>query len=115
MGLFLDFGWRFLWALLYASPLLVSFLLIITVLGLVIGKREGWTRFDAIYFAFITATTVGFGDYSPRGKLARILTIVIAFLGLIFTGIIIALALHAAVYALKHLPDFTEAVKAISK
>jgi voltage-gated potassium channel len=115
MGLFLDFGWRFLLALVFVSPLLISFLLLITVLGLVIGKREGWARFDAIYFAFITATTVGFGDYSPKGKLARILTIVIALLGLIFTGIVIALAIHAAGYAFKHLPDFTEAVQTISK
>lgn len=115
MGLFVDFGWRFLLALALTSPLLISFILIITALGLVVGKREGWTRLDAIYFAFITATTVGFGDYYPKGKLARILTIVIALLGLIFTGIVIALAIHAASYAFKHLPDFTEAVRTFSK
>ena len=114
MDLFLDFSRRFFLALAYASPLLLCFLLLIMLLGLFIGRREGWTRFDAIYFAFIAATTVGFGDYSPRQKLSKLLSIMIALLGLIFTGIIIALALHAAAYAFKHLPDFSEIVRSIS-
>lgn len=111
MDLFLDFIRRFIVALAYTSPLLVSFILIIVVLALIIGKREGWTGLDAVYFAFITATTVGFGDLSPKTRLSRFLSIVVAMLGLIFTGIIIAIAIHAADYAFRHSPDFTEAIR----
>jgi voltage-gated potassium channel len=111
MNLFLDFTWRFTLALAYASPLLISFILIIVVLALLIGKKEGWTRLDAMYFAFITATTVGFGDLNPKTRLSRLLSIVVAMLGLIFTGIIIAIAIHAADYAFRHSPEFTEALR----
>jgi voltage-gated potassium channel len=111
MGLFLDFIQRFILALVYVSPLLISFILIIAVLALIIGKREGWTRLDALYFAFITATTVGFGDLSPKTRLSRFLSIIVAMLGLIFTGIVIAIAIHAADYAFRHSPGFTEAIR----
>ena len=115
MDLFLDFIQRFILALAYVSPLLLSFILIIIALGLVIGKREGWTRLDAVYFAFITATTVGFGDFYPKITLSKYLSIVIAILGLIFTGIVIAIAIHAANYAFRHSPDFNEAIRKIER
>jgi len=111
MNLFLDFIQRFILALAYVSPLLISFILIIVVLALVIGRREGWTRFDAVYFAFITATTVGFGDLNPKTRLSRFLSIIVAMLGLIFTGIVIAIAIHAADYAFRHSPEFSEAIR----
>jgi uncharacterized membrane protein len=115
MQLFLDFCWRFAFALAYVSPLLLFFILMISVLGLLVGKREGWTRLDALYFAYITATTVGFGDYCPETRLSKALTVIIALLGTIFNGIIIALALHAGFFALRHLPGFSEAVTNFSK
>jgi voltage-gated potassium channel Kch len=108
MELFLDFLGRFAFVLAYTSPLLVTFILIVSVLGLIVGKREGWTRFEALYFAYITATTVGFGDYYPEQKLSKVLTVLIALLGTVLNGIIIALAIHAGYYALRDLPDFNE-------
>lgn len=34
--------------------------------ALVIGHFEGWTTVESIYYAIITATTVGYGDLSPQ-------------------------------------------------
>ena len=81
-------------------PLLLSLGAAITLLGQVVGKREGWSRFDSFYWSFVTATTVGYGDIRPEKHASRILAIVIAFSGLVLTGIVIAVAVHAATLAL---------------
>lgn len=82
------------------SPLLLSLSAAITLLGRVAGKMEGWSRFDSFYWSFITATTVGYGDVRPTKSASRILAIVIALMGLTLSGILIAVAVHAANLAL---------------
>lgn len=92
----LSFIGLFLNALSTAAPLLAFMALQIITLGLIVGRLESWKPFDALYWAFITATTVGYGDIRPTGRLQRMLSIIIALLGLILTGIIVALAIHSA-------------------
>lgn len=38
---------------------------IIIIASYVFVHNEGWAYFDAIYYCFITLTTIGFGDYVP--------------------------------------------------
>ncbi len=102
-------------ALWYAIPLIVFLVLVIIFLGRVIGIREGWSRDDSVYYAFITATTVGYGDFRPKERLSKYLAIAISFVGIILTGIIVALALHAASVAFKHDPDYKQLVEEIQQ
>lgn len=81
-------------------PLLLSLGLAITILGQIAGRTEGWAPFDSFYWSFITATTVGYGDIRPTRVGSRIIAIFIGILGLTFTGIIIAIAVHAGTVAL---------------
>lgn len=99
-GLITTFLKEFLFGIWLTSPLLLSLAAAVTVLGQVAGKKEGWSPFDSFYWSFITATTVGYGDVRPTKRLARILAIVIALVGLTLTGILIAVAVHAATIAL---------------
>lgn len=79
---------------------LIGLVLVMMLLGYLVGKQEGWSRFDSFYWAFVTATTVGYGDFRPTKRKSRIIAIFIAVLGLLTTGIIIALGVHAATKAL---------------
>jgi voltage-gated potassium channel len=91
-----DFTFYFINGLVLAWPLLGSMALLISLAGVIVGKRESWEVFDSIYWAFITATTVGYGDIRPLYRLSKILAILIALQGMVFTGIMVALAINAA-------------------
>ena len=83
-------------ALVHASPLLAFLILWIALIGYRIGRIEGWSVSDGLYHAFVNATTVGYGDLHPTKKQSKALAILLAFVGLIFTGILVAIAVHAA-------------------
>ena len=94
-----EFISTFLTGLFYASPILLFLIVLIVVIGQSIGKKEGWNRMDSLYYAFITATTVGYGDYRPIHNFGKMLAIVIALLGLVLTGIIVTIGVKAATMA----------------
>jgi voltage-gated potassium channel len=86
-------------------PLLFFLFFIITVLGLLVCTIEKWKWFDGLYWAFITATTVGYGDIRPLQRSSKIISVFIALIGMIFTGIIIAIALNTTSVTIdKHTP-----------
>jgi voltage-gated potassium channel Kch len=83
----------------FFSPRLIV-LVVVLLLGYLAGKQEGWSRSDSLYWAFVTATTVGYGDFRPSKRRSRIIAVIIAVLGLLTTGIINALGVHATTKAL---------------
>ena len=101
--------------LFYAVPLLATLALIIVLLGHVLGRLEGWSNFDALYHAFIAATTLGYGDFHPRGKRSKLLAIAITFVGIIFTGIMVAIALHSATHAFEETHDVSKIVEQVNE
>lgn len=101
IGLTLTFLKQFGIGLYLTFPLLLCLAALITLLGQAVGMKEGWSRFNSFYWSFITATTVGYGDIRPTKRRSQIFAILIAFLGLVLSGIIIAVAVNAATLALK--------------
>ena len=77
------------------SGVIVFLVAVIGVAGAVISRLDRMPLEDAIYCAFITAFTVGFGDVAPRSRGARVVTIFLALFGLILVGIAVAVAVHA--------------------
>ena len=63
---------NFFGMLMDAAPVVLGLISIISILAVVIAKREQWSISDSLYYGFITATTVGYGDFHPthdRNKL----------------------------------------------
>ncbi len=96
MGFTLDFLWNLAALAWHLAPLFAGLVAIIAGLSVAVGRREGWPVSDSLYFGFITALTVGYGDLRPKDGWCRLMSIVIAVFGLITTGILIAMAVQAA-------------------
>ena len=97
------------------GPLVVLLLIVILGLGMIVGRVESWSWFDAVYWALITATTVGYGDIRPVRKISKSLSIIIAFCGLILGGIMVAIALDAATKAFAEFGDESAVLHKIDK
>jgi hypothetical protein len=50
---------------------------------------------DALYFAFVTGLTIGYGDIVVKTALGRCVALLIGFDGVLFTGLVIAAAVEA--------------------
>jgi voltage-gated potassium channel Kch len=77
---------------LFSKPVvaLVFVLMLISLVGggLFYYYAEGLTPVDAFYFAAMTMTTVGYGDFVPKTDLGKIFTAFYAFVGIgLFFGL----------------------------
>jgi len=85
---------KFFWGIYLTLPPLLLLCALIIILGLIVGKHEGWDRFNSLYWAFVTALTVGYGDIRPSRKLSKILALIIAVIGIMLFGIVIAITVN---------------------
>ena len=101
MDLLLDFLKTYFSRLAHLWPFVLLLVGVIAALGLRIGQLEKWAPADALYFAFITATAVGYGDFHPSSRRSKWLAILIALIGVLLTGLIVAVDLEAVTHAFR--------------
>jgi voltage-gated potassium channel len=75
--------------------LLVAQAALVILLGAVFAWCERLPVGQGIYFAMITSTTVGFGDIAPKTGLGQCTAVLIAYVGIILFGLVIAVATKA--------------------
>ncbi len=73
----------------------VAFGVLVGVCAVLIARFDRIPLEHAIYFAFITAFTVGFGDLAPKSRGARAVAVLLAFAGVILVGIVVAVTVHS--------------------
>jgi hypothetical protein len=97
----IDFLRAFFILLRVLFPIWGSIAVLITLAGFALAKLEGLSSRDGLYFAWVTGTTVGYGDISPTTGPAQVLAISVAILGIVLTGITVSVALEAAKVAIQ--------------
>jgi hypothetical protein len=63
--------------------------------GVAISYLEGLHVGESMYFAFITGLTVGYGDIEPVTAWGRVVSVGIGIIGMLFTGMSVAVATRA--------------------
>jgi hypothetical protein len=85
---FLD-GLRIIW------PVLSGLIAIVVGTGLLVGWIEGWGPWQGVYFAFVTALGIGYGDLSPTRHLTQGLAILLGVIGIAMAALLAGLAVRA--------------------
>lgn len=98
----LGAGLRVVW------PVFSGILALILLIGVIVAWLQNWPWGDGLYFAMITALTIGYGDLVPTTAVTRFLAVMLGVLGFLSTSILAALSVHALRVTLKisqALPD----------
>lgn len=97
-----SFLTQLLLALRHVWPVLSLLILFIAGVGALIAVLEGWPLATGVYFGFVTAVTIGYGDFAPQLGVTRILAVMLGFVGILMTGLFAAVGVFAMQRAASH-------------
>ena len=107
LELFLDFARTSIKYATHVGEVILSLLAILVFGGVTISHVEGISLIDAIYFAFVTGLSIGYGDITPETTLGKVLSVAIGITGMLFVGITVAICNRALADTAKRHMDAT--------
>ena len=81
--------------LVSAIQVLIALLVTVVILGAVMSIVEKIDFWNAQYLSFVTALTIGYGDLTPHTPFGKVISIMLAIIGMVFMGIMIAAAIKS--------------------
>jgi uncharacterized membrane protein len=96
-----SFTYHFFRAFWYVRAVILALIALVVVGAAAIAHVEKMAFADALYFAFVTGLTIGYGDIVMHTPLGRLIALLIGLIGILFTGLIVAFAVHAVRESLK--------------
>ena len=100
--IFTHFLAHFLRVIWYFRAIVFALLFIIVIGAAVITFVEKMSFGDALYFTLVTGLTIGYGDIVVKTALGRCVALFIGFIGIIFSGLVIAAAVEAVRRTYRH-------------
>jgi predicted permease len=98
---FITFVRHLFHMLIFVRGVLLSLILILFGFALITAKVDGVPLPDALYFTFITALTVGYGDIVPTTGVTRAISVLTGFIGVIYVGLVVAVSTRALELAVR--------------
>lgn len=95
LGFTRKFLFVFAKMLIMTVPIWGAIFMGIVVLSWIFARAEQIEFGDSLYFACVTALTIGYGDIVPVTGTGKVLSVFMGVLGVITTGIVVAVALQA--------------------
>jgi voltage-gated potassium channel len=95
MSSFTRFNHYFFYALSKIQGIIYGLFAWLVVDAAAIAYFEKMPFADALYFTFVTGLTIGYGDIAPVTLAGRVVAILTGLLGILITGLVVAVAVYA--------------------
>ncbi len=105
---FMTFVRFFVRYVLLVREVLGGLLIAVCLSGVMIGIAERRPWGESLYFAFITALSIGYGDVSPITSWGRIGSVIVGCIGMVFIGLTVAVATRALSDTVDYLKNDSE-------
>ena len=95
MSIFSSFTYHFFRAVWHVRTIILALITLVVAGAAVLAYLEKIAFTEALYFAFVTGMTIGYGDIVMHTPVGRLVALLIGFIGILFTGLIVAVLVHA--------------------
>jgi voltage-gated potassium channel len=95
MEMFIRFNKVFWTTIWHVRAIILALLAFVVVDAAALAHIEKMPFADALYFAFVTALTIGYGDIVMHTPVGRLIALLIGVVGILFSGLIVAVLVHA--------------------
>ena len=96
---FVSFLRHFVYFIHFVRGVLIALLIMVIIGCVLLMETEGFSFGAAVYVTAITALTVGYGDITPKTAAGQVVSVAIALIGVLFNGLIVAIATRALAHA----------------
>jgi hypothetical protein len=103
MKMFTRFSYHFFLAVWRVKTVILTLIALVVAGAVSINLFEKMPFADALYFAFVTGLTIGYGDIVMKTPGGRLIALIIGFVGILFTGLMVAILVFAVRESLEEL------------
>jgi voltage-gated potassium channel len=95
MSILSSFTYHFFHAIWHVRAVILVLIALIMAGAAAVTFVEKMPFADTLYFAFVTGLTIGYGDIVMQTPVGRLVAILIGLIGILFTGLMVAVLVHA--------------------
>ena len=93
--MFTSFANHFFRAIWHVRSVVLGLIALVVVGAAAVTLVEKMPFADALYFAFVTGLTIGYGDIVMHTPVGRLIALLIGLVGILFSGLMVAVLVYA--------------------